>query len=209
MNSGRTVGLLVLATLLSGCGTSPPRSPENLCEIFREKSDWYDAAQVTQKRWGVPIQVPFAIMSRLYRVGEPVVCEGLFFRTEFVEIPDGPLWLVAPRGSKLAAEAAKLCEEHFSGIAISTPAPEKALAHARWLLKANDGSGGQSLLSYHKPSLWAALAYTAEKTFDQLLGCWSAVYAPAPGNFGQQRGPWHQKHNNGMRLQQKKTMFMQ
>lgn len=129
-------------------------------------------------------------MSRLYRVGEPVVCEGLFFRTEFVEIPDGPLWLVAPRGSKLAAEAAKLCEEHFSGIAISTPDPEKALAHARWLLKANDGSGGQSLLSYHKPSLWTALAYTAEKTFDQLLGCWSAVYAPAPGNFGQQRGPW-------------------
>ncbi|RIJ13255.1 hypothetical protein DXT77_01735 [Pseudomonas sp. 91RF] len=62
MNSGRTVGLLVLAALLTGCGTSPPRSPENLCEIFREKSDWYDAAQVTQKRWGVPIQVPFAIM---------------------------------------------------------------------------------------------------------------------------------------------------
>lgn len=83
-------------------------------------------------------------MSRLYRVGEPVVCEGLFFRTEFAEIPDGPLWLVAPRGSKLAAEAAKLCEEHFSGIAISTPDPEKALAHARWLIKANDGSGGKA-----------------------------------------------------------------
>jgi hypothetical protein len=62
LNSGQTVGLLVLAALLTGCGTSPPRSPENLCEIFREKSDWYDAAQVTQKRWGVPIQVPFAIM---------------------------------------------------------------------------------------------------------------------------------------------------
>lgn len=62
MNSGRTVGLVVLAALLTGCGTSPPRSPENLCEIFREKSDWYDAAQVTQKRWGVPIQVPFAIL---------------------------------------------------------------------------------------------------------------------------------------------------
>ncbi|MDZ3826424.1 MULTISPECIES: hypothetical protein [Pseudomonas] len=62
MNSGQTVGLLVLATLLTGCGTSPPRSPENICEIFREKSDWYDAAQVTQRRWGVPIQVPFAIM---------------------------------------------------------------------------------------------------------------------------------------------------
>ncbi|WP_420094612.1 hypothetical protein [Pseudomonas koreensis] len=60
--SGRTAGLLILAGLLSGCGTSPPRSPEDICEIFREKSDWYDAAQVTQKRWGVPIQVPFAIL---------------------------------------------------------------------------------------------------------------------------------------------------
>jgi len=60
--SGRTAGLLILAGLVSGCGTSPPRSPEDICEIFREKSDWYDAAQVTQKRWGVPIQVPFAIM---------------------------------------------------------------------------------------------------------------------------------------------------
>ena len=62
MNYRQTLGLLTLATLLSGCGTSPPRSPEDICEIFREKSDWYDAAQVTQKRWGVPIQVPFAIM---------------------------------------------------------------------------------------------------------------------------------------------------
>ncbi|CAI8904789.1 DUF4123 domain-containing protein [Pseudomonas serboccidentalis] len=129
-------------------------------------------------------------LSRLYRVGEPVVSQGLFFGTDFAEIPEGPLWLVAPRGSKLAEEATKLCEEHFSGIAISTPDPEKALAHARWLLRANDGSGGQSLLSFHKPSLWAALAYTADKTFDQLLGCWSAVYSPAPKNFGEQRGPW-------------------
>lgn len=62
MKYGQTLGLVTLAALMTGCGTSPPRSPEDICEIFREKSDWYDAAQVTQKRWGVPIQVPFAIM---------------------------------------------------------------------------------------------------------------------------------------------------
>jgi hypothetical protein len=62
LNHRHILALLTLATLLSGCGTSPPRSPEDICAIFREKSDWYDAAQVTQKRWGVPIQVPFAIM---------------------------------------------------------------------------------------------------------------------------------------------------
>ena len=61
-------------------------------------------------------------MSRLYRVGEPVDTQGLFLNTDFVEIAaEGPLWLVAPWGSRLAAEAAKLCEETFSGIALSSP----------------------------------------------------------------------------------------
>ena len=30
MNYRQTLGLLTLATLLSGCGTSPPRSPEDM-----------------------------------------------------------------------------------------------------------------------------------------------------------------------------------
>jgi hypothetical protein len=62
LSAGKVVGLLVLTSLLAACGTSPPRTPNDLCGIFREKADWYDAAQVTQKRWGVPIQLPFAIM---------------------------------------------------------------------------------------------------------------------------------------------------
>ncbi|MBC3268916.1 DUF4123 domain-containing protein [Pseudomonas sp. SWRI81] len=136
-------------------------------------------------------------LGRLYRVGEPVVAHGLFVGTDLAEIPEEPLWLVAPKGGKVAKVAAELCEERFSGIAISTPDPEKALAHARWLLRANDGSGGQSLLSFHKPSLWAALAYTADKAFDQLLGCWNAVYSPAPIHFGQERGRWLVWTTNG------------
>ncbi|QXI18111.1 DUF4123 domain-containing protein [Pseudomonas hamedanensis] len=131
-------------------------------------------------------------MSRLYRVGEPVVdAQGLFLNTDFAEIAsDGPLWLTAPWGSRLAAEAAQLCEENFSGIALATTVPDKALAHARWLLRANDGSGGQSLLSYHKPSLWAALAYTAGDNSHQLFGPWQHVYSPAPAHFGRNRGSW-------------------
>ncbi|PAW49054.1 hypothetical protein CKQ80_26980 [Pseudomonas moraviensis] len=130
-------------------------------------------------------------MSRLYRVGEPVDTQGLFLNTDFAEIAaDGPLWLVAPWGSRLAAEAASLCEENFAGIALTTADPAKALAHARWLLRANDGSGGQSLLSYHKPSLWAALAYTAGESSHQLFGPWQHVYSPAPVHFGRNRGRW-------------------
>jgi hypothetical protein len=130
-------------------------------------------------------------MSRLYRIGEPLNSQGLFIATDFAEMAaDGPLWLTAPWGSRLAAEATKLCEENFSGIALTTLDPVKALAHARWLLRANDDSGGQSLLSYHKPSLWAALAYTAGESSHQLFGPWRHVYTPAPRNFGQQRGNW-------------------
>ena len=129
--------------------------------------------------------------SRLYRLGEPINCQGLFLDTDFAEMAaEGPLWLTAPWGSRVAAEAAKLCEENFAGIALTTDAPAKALAHARWLLRANDGSGGQSLLSFHKPSLWAALAYTAGENSHQLFGPWQHVYSPAPVHFGRNRGTW-------------------
>ncbi len=51
-----------LALTLAGCATPPPKEPENLCRIFEEKRDWYKAAEKMQKKWGVPIQVPMAIM---------------------------------------------------------------------------------------------------------------------------------------------------
>lgn len=61
----RLAGLaaLVFSVLwLSGCATAPPRNPEDICAIFREKDDWYEAALDVQKKWGVPVQVPFAIL---------------------------------------------------------------------------------------------------------------------------------------------------
>lgn len=48
--------------LLLGCSSSPPKDPENLCNIFREKSDWYDAAKDMNEKWGTPIHVPMAMM---------------------------------------------------------------------------------------------------------------------------------------------------
>lgn len=47
---------------LTGCATSPPRNPDNLCAIFTEHTDWYDAAIETRDKWGVPIHVPMAMM---------------------------------------------------------------------------------------------------------------------------------------------------
>ncbi len=54
--------LPALLLALSGCATQPPAHPENLCEIFREKPKWHEAALKVQKRWGGTIQVPMAMM---------------------------------------------------------------------------------------------------------------------------------------------------
>jgi hypothetical protein len=53
-----TAGVLSLA----GCSSAPPQQPDNLCEIFYEKRDWYDAAAAMHDEWGVPIHVPMAMM---------------------------------------------------------------------------------------------------------------------------------------------------
>ncbi|WP_311968431.1 DUF4123 domain-containing protein [Pseudomonas baltica] len=129
-------------------------------------------------------------LSQLYGVGEPIEIEPLYFGTEFASMDDGPLWLQARWGGELARCAARLCENQLGGIALRTAHPAKALAHARWLLRANDGSGGQSLLSYHKPSLWAALSLTDGATRDSLLGPWLSVYSPAPSHFFDTARSW-------------------
>ncbi len=56
--------LLVLTAtiLLSGCATRPPKDPGNICEIFRENHDWYEAALDAKDKWGAPIHVPISMM---------------------------------------------------------------------------------------------------------------------------------------------------
>jgi len=53
----------VLCTvLLVACSTTPPKHINNICDIFREKDDWYDDAKDSFERWGVPIHVQLAII---------------------------------------------------------------------------------------------------------------------------------------------------
>jgi hypothetical protein len=48
---------------LTACATLPPPNRiDNVCYIFRQYPDWYAAAQKTQSKWSVPIDVQMAII---------------------------------------------------------------------------------------------------------------------------------------------------
>ncbi len=50
--------------MLAGCATAPPKQQDNLCEIFREKSGWYEDAKDMEEEWGTPINVAMAIIKQ-------------------------------------------------------------------------------------------------------------------------------------------------
>jgi hypothetical protein len=50
--------------LFAGCKTAPPKSPENICDIFTEKKSWYKAAIRSEKRWKLP---PYVLMAFVYQ----------------------------------------------------------------------------------------------------------------------------------------------
>lgn len=52
------VGLLGMV----GCSTMPPSNPNNLCDIFDEKSSWYKDAKKAEKRWGSSVPIMMSIM---------------------------------------------------------------------------------------------------------------------------------------------------
>jgi hypothetical protein len=54
--------LILLLFSLAACTTSPPRDVNDICDIFQEKSGWYDDARDASKEWGSPIPVMMAIM---------------------------------------------------------------------------------------------------------------------------------------------------
>lgn len=132
---------------------------------------------------------------RLYGLGHPLEQQQLFRGTQFEALADkGPIWVSAPETAELKTLAAELCQQRNAGICLLTSDVQQALEHARWLLKVNDGSGGQSLFSYYRPSVWAAVAIAAEHFPALLLGPWAQVFSPAPRHFGKSNGDWFAWH---------------
>ncbi|GAB2997045.1 transglycosylase SLT domain-containing protein [Psychrosphaera aestuarii] len=58
----KSVIILILIMLISGCVTPQPKNISNICEIFKEREDWWDAANDMNDRWGTPIHVVMAMM---------------------------------------------------------------------------------------------------------------------------------------------------
>ena len=54
--------LLCAGIVLGGCTTLPPSNPDNICDIFREKSSWHRAARRAGAKWGVSEPVLMAII---------------------------------------------------------------------------------------------------------------------------------------------------
>ena len=59
---------------LAGCATAPPEQVDNVCDIFREKTGWYEDAKQSRARWGVPLSISMAFMhqeSRFVATAKP------------------------------------------------------------------------------------------------------------------------------------------
>ena len=58
----RALLAILAAILLTGCVSTPPRSPNNLCSIFQERPSWYRAARASERRWAIEPAVAMAVM---------------------------------------------------------------------------------------------------------------------------------------------------
>ena len=55
---------LALFLAAAACATTPPgaREQADLCDIFDDRKDWFDAAASAEKRWGAPIGLQMAFI---------------------------------------------------------------------------------------------------------------------------------------------------
>ena len=53
---------LVVALLALGCAASRPERPQDLCAVFSERPDWYEASRQAYRDWGVPVPLQLAVI---------------------------------------------------------------------------------------------------------------------------------------------------
>ena len=52
----------VMAALVVGCASTPPKQQADLCAVFEQHPDWYDYARDSVKEWGTPVHVLMAFV---------------------------------------------------------------------------------------------------------------------------------------------------
>ena len=77
----KLVNLTVLILLLSSCANSPPKSPNDICEIFDEKRSWYKASIRTYQRWDIEPSITLAFIKQesSFQQGAKPDRERIFF----------------------------------------------------------------------------------------------------------------------------------
>ena len=58
----RRILLMLPVVLLAACSTPQPKNIGDVCEIFDEYYDWYNASKAVQKKYGIPISVTMAFI---------------------------------------------------------------------------------------------------------------------------------------------------
>lgn len=58
----KKIVILLVFLMLVSCTALPPQNSDNICSTFREKEGWYQDANNSFKKWGIPIHVQMAIM---------------------------------------------------------------------------------------------------------------------------------------------------
>ena len=66
MTSTRVIPVLlaVAVALMPGCASAPPKQQDNLCAIFDQYPEWYDAARDSQDKWGTPPHILMAFVKQ-------------------------------------------------------------------------------------------------------------------------------------------------
>lgn len=64
MRQSKSTALLLAFVIasLSGCAVYQPADTNNICNIFRGETDWYEAAIAAQNKWNTPISGMMAFM---------------------------------------------------------------------------------------------------------------------------------------------------
>lgn len=58
----KSIGCIMLASLIAACASSPPTSVADICDIFEDRRGWYNAAKRAEQRWGIPVSVNMAFI---------------------------------------------------------------------------------------------------------------------------------------------------